>query len=77
MTTGAVDVFTDAAVTMTIAFFPLAVVGLSIQHFRLYWVSLAFALFLPAVFVLLLYWQRTGYGLERWQVALYDKLYLL
>lgn len=77
VTAGAVDVFTDAAVTMTIGFFPLALVRLSIQHFQLYRVSLAFALVLPAVFVLLLYWQRARYGITRWEVALYDGSYLV
>ncbi|MDS0284011.1 sodium:calcium antiporter [Haloarcula onubensis] len=77
VTAGSIDVFTDAAATMTLGFFPLAVVGLPIHNFRLYWVSLAFAVGLPAVFAALLYWQRHGYGLERWQVLFYDGLYLL
>lgn len=50
---------------MTLAFFPLALVGLPVSNFRLYWVSLVFALLLPAVYAGFLYCQPGGgYRLE-------------
>lgn len=77
VTAGAVDVITDGAVTMTLAFFPLALVGLPLRNFRLYWVSLLFALALSVVYAAFVYWGPEGYGFARWQVVAFDGVYLV
>lgn len=77
LTAGTVDVITDGAVTMTLAFFPLALVSTSIDHFQLYVVSLLFAIVMPVVYIGFLAWQRHGVGFTRWQVLLFDGTYLI
>jgi cation:H+ antiporter len=49
VTSGATGVLTDNAVTMTLAFVPLALVTVTITDFQLYWVNLMFVAVMPIV----------------------------
>ena len=75
--TGAIDVITDGAVTLTLAMVPLSLVGLSIENFRLFWVSLAFVLVMPLAYAAFARWGTTAEGFARWEVVVYNTLYLV
>ena len=67
----------DHAVTMTVAFAPLALVRVPVENFRLYWVSLVLVTALPAAYAGLLHWGRVKHGFKRWEVAVLDSIYAL
>lgn len=77
VTAGASDVITDSAVTLTLGLFPLAMVTVPINEFRLYWVSLGSVLAMTAVYGGLIRLGSDEPGFELWQVLLFDALYLV
>ncbi len=76
VTSAATSVLGDHAVTMTIAFFPLALVTVPVKDFQLYWVNLAFVALMPALYAALLHWGSEEHGFKRWEVLVIDGAYL-
>jgi cation:H+ antiporter len=77
ITAGTTSVVADNAVTVTIGFFPLALVTLPIQNMLLFSVNLAFVALMPTVLALLVHFGSDEHGLKRWQVMVLDGMYLL
>lgn len=76
VTAGTTSVIADNAVTMTLGFLPLALVTVPVQDLRLYWVSLAFAALMPALYAAFVHWGSREHGFKRWQVLAFDAAYL-
>lgn len=73
VTAGTADVVTDSAVTMTLAVVPLALVGVPVENFRLFWVSLLFVFLAPAVYAgLILRCSHGERGFTRGEIILFD-----
>lgn len=72
VTTATTSVFGDHAVTLTIAFLPLALATLPVQDLQLYAVNLAFVALVPVVYAALLHWGSQKHGFKRWQVFALD-----
>lgn len=79
VTSGVTSVLGDHAVTMTLAFVPLALITVPIEDFRLYWVNLVFVTAMPATYAALLHFgsREHGHGFNRWEVAVLDGVYVL
>ncbi|MDT3436895.1 MULTISPECIES: sodium:calcium antiporter [Halobacteriales] len=77
VTAGTTSVIGDNAVTMTVAFVPLALVTVPIEDFQLYWVNLLFVALMPAVYAGLTHWGAAEHGFTRLQVLLFDGLYVV
>lgn len=77
ITPATTSVIPDNAVTMTVAFFPLALVTVPIENFQLYWVNLAFVALMPALYAAFVHWGSEEHGFKRWQVLAFDGAYLL
>ena len=78
VTAGTTSVIGDNAVTMTVAFVPLALVTVPIENFQLYWVNLTFVAIVAVTFGALIHFGSVGeHGFERWQVFALDGVYLL
>jgi cation:H+ antiporter len=77
VTSAATSVLGDHAVTMTVAFFPLALVVVPIKDFQLYWVNLAFVALMPALYAALLHWGSKEHGFKWWEVLAIDAAYLV
>lgn len=75
VTSGATSVLGDHAVTMSVAFVPLALTTVSIENFRLYWVNLAFVAMMPMAYAGLLHWGSSEHGFKRWEVVVLDCIY--
>lgn len=75
VTAAATSVMGDHAVTMTVAFVPLALVGVPIEDMQLFGTVLAFVAIMPAVFAALVHWGAPQHGFKRWQVFLLDAIY--
>lgn len=76
ITTASTSVIADHAATLTLAFVPLALVGLSIADFQLFWVNLAFVALMPTVYAALIHWGGSEHGFRLWQVVALDAVYL-
>lgn len=76
VTSATTSVIGDHAVTMTVAFLPLALVGLSISNFTLLWVNLCFVAAVPAIYALFIHWRRREHGFQLWQVIALDAVYV-
>ena len=76
VTAGTTSVIGDNAVTMTIAFFPLGLMTVPVQDFQLFWVNLLFVAVMPATYAALIHWGAGEHGFKRWQVLLFDTLYV-
>lgn len=76
VTAGTTSVLGDHAVTMTVAFAPLALVIVPVENFRLYWVNLVFVAIMPTAYVAFLHFGDTEHGFKRWQVASLDGIYV-
>ena len=76
VTAGTTSVIADNAVTMTVAFFPLALVNTPIQDFRLYWVNLAFVGLMPLLYSVFIR-QGNANGFRRWQIFAFNATYVL
>ncbi|MBE9079779.1 sodium:calcium exchanger [Romeria aff. gracilis LEGE 07310] len=67
----------DHAVTMTIAFFPLALVTVPVNNFPLFVVNLAFVALVAAAYAVLIHWGTPEHGFKLWQVLALDSVYLI
>ena len=76
VTAGTTSVIGDNAVTMTVAFFPLGLVTVPVNDFQLFWVNLTFVALMPATYAALIHWGSPEHGFKRWQVLLFDGIYL-
>lgn len=74
VTSAVTSVIGDHVVTMTLAFIPLALVGMPIGDLRLFWVSLAFVALMPALYAGFIHAGR-GHGFRRWQVWMFPAVY--
>ena len=79
VTAATTSVIGDHAVTMTIAFVPLALATAPVNNLQLYSVNLAFVALMPALYAAFIHWGGTerehGFGL--WQVIVLDCVYLV
>ncbi|PHN01830.1 sodium:calcium antiporter [Flavilitoribacter nigricans] len=76
VTAGTTSVIADNAITMTVAFFPLALVNTPVQDFQLYWVNLAFVGLMPLLYSLFVHQSKELHGFSKWQVFVFDAAYL-
>ena len=77
MTAATTSVIADNTATLTLAFFPLALVGIPIEDGLLFSVNLAFVALLGAVYAGLIQWGEQKYSFELWEVGLLIGIYLL
>lgn len=77
VTAAITSVIGDHAVTMTIAFLPLAFVGVRVQNVLLYGVNIAFVALVPAVYAALIHWGSPEHGFKRWQVLALDGVIII
>ena len=75
VTSATTSVIGDHAVTMTIAFLPLALVGLPVEDLQLFTVNLAFATLVAVAYAVLIHRGHGRHGFMRWQVATLDGIY--
>ena len=62
---------------MTLALFPLALVGLQIQDFRLFAVNLIFVALLAIVYAAFIRWGEQKNSFELWEVLSLIAIYLI
>lgn len=67
VTAAATSVMGDHAVTMTIAFLPLALVGLPVEDVRLLSVNLTFVALMPALYAAFIHWGHREHAFKLWQ----------
>ncbi|SHF43468.1 cation:H+ antiporter [Salegentibacter echinorum] len=77
VTAGTTSVIADNAVTMTVAFFPLALVTTPIEDFQLYWVNLAFVGLMPLLYSLFIHQSKEQHGFSKWQIFVFDGAYIV
>ena len=77
VTPAVTSVIGDHAVTLTVAFFPLALVGVPVESFRLFWVTLSFVALMPALYAAFIHWGSQKHGFQRWQVFTLAGSYLV
>lgn len=77
MTAATTSVIADNTATMTLAFFPLALVGMPIEDGVLFSVNLAFVALLGAVYAALIQWGKQKHSFELWEVGVLVSIYLL
>ncbi len=68
VTSATTAVISDKAITITIAFLPLALVGMPISDFQIFWVTLAFVALVPAVYAVFVHSGGGESGFRLWQV---------
>lgn len=65
------SVISDHAVTMAVAFFPLAIVGVPVEDFQLFYVNMIFVFLVPALYASFIHFggsTKSIHGFQRWQV---------
>lgn len=77
VTAATTSVIADNTATMTLAFFPLALVGLPIQDLVLYTVNLIFVALLAVVYVAFLYIDKPNYSFSLKEVIGLNVVYLV
>ena len=77
VTAGTTSVIADNAITMTVAFFPLALVNTPVEDFQLYWVNLAFVGLMPLLYTLFVHQSKELHGFSKWQVFIFDAAYIV
>ncbi len=76
ITAGTTSVIADNAITMTVAFFPLALVTTPIEDFQLYWINLAFVGLMPLLYSIFIHQNKKIHGFSKWQIFVFDASYL-
>ena len=76
VTAGTTSVIADNAVTMTVAFFPLALVTTPVEDFQLYWVNLAFVGLMPLLYSVFVHQSKQLHGFSKWQIFVFDAAYV-
>ncbi|WP_375263648.1 sodium:calcium antiporter [Palleronia sp.] len=77
VTSGVTSVIGDHAVTMTLAFIPLTIVGMPIENFQLFWVTLAFVALMPTLYAVFVWWGGRDRGFRRWQILVLPTVYAI
>jgi len=77
VTAATTNVIADNTVTMTLAFFPLALVTLPIEDLQLFSVNLAFVALLGAIYAALIYFGSEKYSFQLWEVVALCGVYLI
>ena len=79
ITSGVTSVIGDHAVTLTIAFLPLALVTVPVQNFPLFITILSFAGLVGILYAAFIHWGGPGkeHGFRRWQVFAFGALLLI
>lgn len=77
VTAATTNVIADNTVTMTLAFFPLALVTLPIEDLQLFSVNLAFVALLGAIYAALIYFGSEKYSFQLWEVVALSGVYLV
>lgn len=77
MTAATTSVIADNTATMTLAFFPLALVGIPVEDSLLFSVNLGFVALLGAVYAAFIQWGEQKYSFELWEVCTLIGIYLL
>lgn len=75
VTSATTSVIGDHAVTMTVAFVPLALVGLPVEDLQLFAVNLGFATLVAVAYAVFIHRGHEKHGFTRWQVAALDGIY--
>ena len=72
VTPAVTSVIGDHAVTLTIAFFPLALLGLQVKNFPLFVTVLCFVALVGILYAFLIHWKgkNSQHGFLRWQIAI-------
>ena len=76
VTAATTSVVGDHAVTMTIAFVPLALVGMPVDDLQLFAVNLLFVFLVPTAYAAAIHMGSDEHGFLWWQVLLLDSIYL-
>jgi cation:H+ antiporter len=76
VTAATTSVIGDHAVTMTVAFVPLALVGMPVDDLQLFGVNLAFVFLVPVAYAASIHWGSREHGFLWWQVLLLVGIYL-
>lgn len=77
VTAGTTSVLGDHAVTMTVAFAPLALVTVPVQNFQLYVVNIIFVTLMPVAYAVFIHVGTHEHGFERLEVGILDLLYVM
>lgn len=77
VTSATTSVIGDHVVTLTLAFLPLAVVGLPVEDLQLFAVNLAFVFLVPAAYAAMIHSGHEEHGFRRWQVIVLDGIYVI
>ena len=77
VTAATTSVIADNTATMTLALFPLALVGLQIQDFRLFTVNLIFVALLAIAYAAFIRWGKQENSFELWEVLTLIAVYLI
>lgn len=76
VTAATTSVIADNTATMTLALFPLALIGLQIQDLRLFVVNLIFVALLAIAYALFISWGKHENSFEWWEVLILVAIYL-
>lgn len=76
VTSATTSVIGDHAVTMTIAFIPLALIGLPVENLPLFATTLAFVALVPAAYAVMIHWGSEEHGFKLWQALVLDGIYV-
>lgn len=74
VTSATTSVIGDHAVTMTVAFLPLALVTVPLEDLQLFWVNLLFVALVPSTYAALIHWGQTEHGFHLGEVFLLDSI---
>ncbi|WP_019505326.1 sodium:calcium antiporter [Pleurocapsa sp. PCC 7319] len=77
VTAATTSVIADNTATMTLALFPLALVGLQIQDLRLFVVNLVFVSLLAIAYAAFIRWGKQKNSFELWEVLTLIAIYLI
>ena len=77
ITAATTSVIADNTATMTLALFPLALMGLSIKNIQLFTVNLAFVALLAIAFAAFIKWGKNQYSFELWEVVSLVGIYVV
>ena len=77
LTAATTSVIADNTATMTLAFFPLALVTLPVDNLLLYSVNLAFVALLGLIYAAFLYWGKPNYSFSLKEVLILNAVYIV
>ncbi|MDJ0695526.1 sodium:calcium exchanger [Mastigocoleus sp. MO_188.B34] len=77
LTAATTNVIADNTATMTLAFFPLALVSLPVKDLQLYSFNLTFVALLGVIYAAVIHWGAQKYSFELWEVVALNGVYLV